>query len=126
MVAKVRMSPDQWAATVDDMVNRGAEGTDDDFELIVKYLSANFSGTKSGPAAGVKINVNAADADQLSKALGLTTADAAAIVEYRKNNGDYKDWADLHKVSGIDQKKLEAQKDRIIFSAAGSGAASHK
>jgi len=29
-------------------------------------------------------------------------------------------------VSGIDQKKLEAQKDRIIFSAAGSGAASHK
>ncbi len=126
VATKVRMAPEQWAATVDDMVNRGAEGTDDDFELIVKYLSANFSGTKSAPAAGEKINVNTADAAKLSSSLGLSAADADAIVAYRKSKGDYKDWADLRKVSGIDQKKLEAQKDRIAFSAAGSGGESHK
>jgi competence protein ComEA len=116
MVAKLRMSPDQWAATVDDMVNRGAEGTDDDFELIVKYLSTNF-GRPKGAASTEKINVNTADAAQLTNALGLRAADAAAIVAYRKNKGDYKDWSDLQKVTGIDQKKLESQKDRIIFSA---------
>lgn len=126
IIVKVRMAPEQWAATVDDMVNRGAEGTDDDFELIVKYLSANFSGTRAAPAAGAKVNVNAADAAQLTGSLGLSAADAAAIVEYRKNKGDYKDWSDLSKVPGIDQKKLESQKDRIIFSAAGSGGDSHK
>jgi competence protein ComEA len=125
LAAKVHMAPEQWAATVDDMVNRGAEGTDDDFELIVKYLSANFSGTKA-PAAGEKVNVNAVDAARLSSSLGLSAADAAAIVEYRKSKGDYKDWADLRKVSGIDQKKLEAQKDRITFSAADAGGESHK
>jgi competence protein ComEA len=116
MVVKLRMSPDQWAATVDDMVNRGASGTDDDFEAIVKYLSTNFSGSKSD-ASTAKVNVNTADAAQLTSALGLKEADAAAIVAYRKNNGDFKDWSDLQKVSGIDQKKLESQKDRIVFSA---------
>jgi mono/diheme cytochrome c family protein len=32
----------QWKAVVDTMIGRGAEGTDKEFETIVKYLTKNF------------------------------------------------------------------------------------
>jgi hypothetical protein len=32
----------QWKAVVDTMIGRGAEGTDADFVLVVKYLVKNF------------------------------------------------------------------------------------
>ncbi|HEX4808426.1 MAG TPA: helix-hairpin-helix domain-containing protein [Bryobacteraceae bacterium] len=108
MVTKHRNTSDGWSAVVDDMVSRGAQGTDDDFDLVVAYLSAHF---------GPKINVNKANESELSTALGITSADADAIVHYRETAGEIKDWSDLEKVPHIDIKKLENQKDRIEFSA---------
>ena len=32
----------QWKAVVDTMIGRGAEGTDKEFETVVKYLVKNF------------------------------------------------------------------------------------
>jgi mono/diheme cytochrome c family protein len=32
----------QWKAVVDTMIGRGAEGTDQEFATIVKYLTKNF------------------------------------------------------------------------------------
>jgi hypothetical protein len=37
-----RASQAEWAKTVDDMVNRGAELSDDDIDKVVDYLSTNF------------------------------------------------------------------------------------
>ena len=96
-----------WADVVDDMVSRGAQGTQDDFDLVVEYLAAHF---------GPKVNVNRADADELSTALGLSPAEARAIVHYRETAGSFKDWRDLERVPQIDIKKLEKEKDRIDFS----------
>jgi competence protein ComEA len=116
IATKLKQSADQWSATVDDMVNQGAEGTDDEFELIVNYLATNFGNAKSGrDSAGKKINVNAATARELTDVLGLSSSDAEAIVQYRKEKGAFKDWPELRKVPGIDLKKLEDQKDRIAF-----------
>jgi len=121
MVTKERQSADQWSATVDDMVGRGAEGTDDEFELIVKYLAANFGKDKAGngskgPAAQ-KININTASAADIAAGLNLSKRDAEAIVQYRTDKGEFKEWPDLRKVPDIDLKKIEEQKDRIVFTS---------
>lgn len=33
---------EQWAQTVTDMVSKGANGTDDEFNVIIEYLAAHF------------------------------------------------------------------------------------
>jgi competence protein ComEA len=59
--------------------------------------------------------VNKATASQLASGLGLTTAEAEAVIEYRKKNGDFKTIDDLKKVPEVDAKKLDAKKDRLAF-----------
>jgi competence protein ComEA len=113
---KPRLSASGWSAVVDEMANRGAQGTDDEFELIVKYLAANFS----------TVNLNSAGARQIAESLGLSQSDADAIVEYRTSKGAFKDWPDVRRVSGIDLKKLESQKDRIVFTVTPAGAGDGK
>jgi competence ComEA-like helix-hairpin-helix protein len=107
-VVKARLTKDRWGKEVDDMVARGATGTDDEIEQVINYLATNF-----GPPT--KVNVNTAAAANLASALGLPTSDAAAIVSYRNANGRFKDLKDLAKVPGIDAKKIESAKDRIEF-----------
>lgn len=119
VVTSKRASPEQWAQIVDQMVSRGAEGTDEEIETVVDYLSKNF-GLDSPPPATEKsssqsVRVNEATAAEISSALGLTSAEAAAIVSYREQNGKFKEWRDLTKVPGVDPGKIEANKDRLIF-----------
>ena len=40
---------------------------------------------------------------------------AAAIIQYREKNGNFKSIEDLKKVPGIDVDKIEAKKDRLTF-----------
>jgi competence protein ComEA len=101
------MSSDQWRVTVNKMVKRGAALTPDQVDQVVDYLSVYF--------APDKINVNTATSQDLQAALLLTAAEADAIVQYRKANGNFKDMAALGKVSGVDAKKLDAKKDQIAF-----------
>jgi competence protein ComEA len=102
---------DGWTQVVGEMVARGAQGSDDDFGAIVDYLTANFP-----PQADVqKVNVNKADATALQSGLQLTAKDASAIVDYRKQNGDFKTLDDLKKVPGIDAAKLDSEKQKISF-----------
>jgi len=108
----MRADKDQWSAVVDDMVSKGASGTNDEFDLVVRYLAANF-----GPTNGTKIEINTASANDLVSALGIPQADADAIVTYRTAHGAFNEWANLSNVPGLDLKKLEAQKDKIGFSA---------
>ncbi|MDQ6677240.1 MAG: helix-hairpin-helix domain-containing protein [Acidobacteriota bacterium] len=100
-----------WGAIVDDMVQRGATGTQDEFYEVVDYLAKNFS--KTSPA--VKINVNKLTAKDLEKVLRLTDKQAAAIVQYRAEKGDFKSAADLEKVPGVDAAKIEVSKNRLSF-----------
>jgi competence ComEA-like helix-hairpin-helix protein len=111
VVTNARMSRERWEGMVDDMATRGALGTDEELDKIVDYLSANFGKDKAPP----KVNVNQATAKELSAVLGLSAADAEAIVGYRRKNGNFKDWPDLKKVPDIDMKKLEDNKERIQF-----------
>ena len=94
-----------WQDVVDTMRGRGATGSDDDFKVIVNYLTKAF---------GVDVNVNKAPAKDLVSNLEITSDEADAIVKAR-TAGNIKDWAALSKVPGLDIKKIEPIKARIKF-----------
>ena len=107
-----RATKAHWGAVVDDMVSRGAEGTDEEINQVVEYLSKNFGPAK---AAGQKVNVNKAGAEELAKTLAISQESAGAIVQYRAKNGSFKNLEALKSVPGIDGKKIEEKKDSIEF-----------
>jgi competence protein ComEA len=106
----IKQDREGWQRTVDKMVALGAKGTDEELKGVVEYLVKNF------PADEVpKINVNKAEAIDLESGLSLRRSQAAAVIQYRKKNGDFKTIEDLKKVPGIDTEKIDAKKDRITF-----------
>jgi len=94
---------DGWKKTVAKMGDRGAEGTDEQFEAVVNYLTKNFG----------RINVNKASAEEIVAGLDFSVKEAEAIVQYREKNGAYKNWRDLKNVDGLDAARVEAKKDHI-------------
>lgn len=100
-----RQTKESWKKTVIKMIDRGAEGTDEQFELIVNYLAKNFG----------RVNVNKATAEEIGAELQLSPSESASVVAYRQKNGDFKEWKDLKKVDGLDPAKIEAKKDHIAL-----------
>jgi|HubBroStandDraft_6_1064221.scaffolds.fasta_scaffold520732_2 competence ComEA-like helix-hairpin-helix protein len=109
VVVSQHATKDGWSSIVDYMVSRGASGTPAEIATIVDYLAKNF------PAVATKTNVNKATSMDLQTQLELTAKDADAIVKYRTDHGDFKDWDGLAKVPGVDTAKLTAKKDSIAF-----------
>ena len=105
-----RQDRDGWQATITKMVAFGTKGSDQEFALILDYL------TKHYPAEAVPpVNVNTAAAIEMESRLSLRRSQAAAIIAYRTKNGKFKSIEDLKKVPGVDVEKIEAKKDRIVF-----------
>jgi competence ComEA-like helix-hairpin-helix protein len=109
VVFKTRTTKEKWKDTVDEMASRGAEGTDEQLDIIIDYLARCF---------GPRVNVNKAAAKDLETQFELTGAEAEAIAKYRQDKGDFKDVADLKSVPGLDFKKIESVRYRIIFADA--------
>jgi competence protein ComEA len=99
-------TPEGWQEIIVKMTTMGLQGSDEDFTTVLDYLTANFP---------PKVNVNKANAAQLTSGLGLTAEEAAAIISYREKNGDYKSIDDLKKVAGVDAAKLDAKKNALQF-----------
>jgi competence protein ComEA len=95
-----------WQQSVDDMISRGAEGSREEMDAVVAYLTTYFG----------KVNVNAATAQDLEKALGLSEQEAQVIVAYREKNSKIKDFEELKKVPGVSAEKLQAKRGLIAFS----------
>jgi competence protein ComEA len=104
-----KLTRDGWSQIVMTMIQRGAQGTDDEFADIVDYLTNTVS------ADAAKINVNKATAKQLQTGLEISDKDADAILHYREANGDFKSVDDLKKVPGVDAAKIEAKKGKLSF-----------
>jgi competence protein ComEA len=112
VVVAQHATKDGWSSIVDYMVSRGATGTPDELQTIVAYLAKNF------PPLPAATNVNKATSMDLQTQLELTAKDADAIVKYRMDHGDFKDFDSLTKVPGVDVAKLTAKKDSIVFADA--------
>ena len=108
-IASLRLTEDGWTTVVEDMVKRGAKATPDEQKAVVAYLVANFLGEAERP-----LNVNTAEAIDLESVAGLLRREAAAVIEYRKANGPFKTLDDMKKVPGLDFKKIDTQRDRLI------------
>ena len=88
----------------------GARGTDDELNAVLEYLSKNF------PRAPVKpVDINTASAVDMESSLLLLRSEAAAVIQYRTEHGNFKSVDDLRKVPGLDFQKIEKNKDRIVF-----------
>lgn len=61
------------------------------------------------------INVNTANVDELVSLQGIGPVLAQRIVEFRKENGVFKDESDLVKVKGVGEGKLKKMRDHICF-----------
>jgi competence ComEA-like helix-hairpin-helix protein len=94
-----------WERNVDDMISRGAEGSDEDMSLVVEYLTRYFG----------KLNVNTATTADMEKSLNLSAKEAQAIAEYRERNGKIKDFEELKKVPGVSAEKLLSKRGLIAF-----------
>jgi len=84
---------------------QGATIPDDAVPPILEYLTATYG----------KVKVNAAPAGEIGQVLGLTPAEADAIVKARQAKGRFERFDELEKVPGVDVTKLEKNRDAITF-----------
>jgi competence protein ComEA len=105
-----RQDREGWQVTINKMVAFGTKGTDEEFALILDYLTKHYPAGEVPP-----VNVNTAAAIEMESRLSLRRSQAAAIIAYRTKNGKFKSIEDLKKVPGVDAAKIEAKKDRIVF-----------
>lgn len=100
----------EWAETIIKMMKLGAQGSDEEFEAVLGYLSTHFGPQTPGP-----VNINKARAVDLEAGLLLLRSQAEAVVEYRNTHGDFKSIADLRNVPGLDFQKIVSKESRIVF-----------
>jgi len=108
-VAVAKHTKQEWDNIVTDMIGRGAAIMENEIPVIVEYLAKNF------PKVGGSVNVNRATSKELADELKLTAEEADAVVRYREENGYFNKFQDLQKVTGLDIKKLESAKDRLLY-----------
>lgn len=106
----LRQDRDGWKTTVNKMISLGAQGTEQEFAVVIDYLAAHYAAEGLPP-----LNVNHAKAIDFETRLSLRRSQAAAIIDYRAKHGDFKSIEDLKKVPGVDAAKIQAKKDILEF-----------
>jgi competence protein ComEA len=94
-----------WQQSVEDMMARGAEGSEEQMAAVITYLTAYFG----------KVNVNTATTQDLEKMLELPEKEAQAIISYRERNSKITDFEELKKIPGVSAEKLLAKRGLIAF-----------
>jgi competence protein ComEA len=107
--ASVRLTREGWAAVIEGMQKRGAKVSEQEFPVILDYLSTHFLGEALQP-----LNLNTASQIDLEAAGGLLRREAAAVIRYREQHGRFKSVDDLKKVPGLDFKKIENRRDAVV------------
>jgi hypothetical protein len=95
---------DTWHDTVQSMIDRGARGTPDEFDLVMQFLLENVT----------PVDVNHADPDTLMAVLHAGRPVVDAIVA-RRAVRPFRDLADLETTPGLDRALLESKKRMIFF-----------
>lgn len=107
--AAVRLTRDGWQAVMGKMVSLGAQGTEAERATVLDYLSASFKGEAPKP-----VNLNTATSVDLESVGGLLRKESAALIAYRTKVGPCKTLEDLKKVPGVDFRKIDRRRDRLV------------
>jgi competence protein ComEA len=111
-VVGVRRTNAEWITMVEKMLAQGAEGTTDELNAVIDYLTDHY---------GKPVRVNEAKAEDLVNGLGIADTDAAGIVAYRTAHGPFASLADLVKVPGIDVPIIQRRQKNLVFGGLGNG-----
>ncbi len=81
-------------------------------KILLVFLLLSSSSVFAAP-----VNINSADAKAIADSLkGIGLKKAQAIVDYRKENGNFLSVDDLSKVSGIKAKTIDNNRQDILLS----------
>jgi competence protein ComEA len=75
-------------------------------------IAKNESKVTTQSTTSQSVNINHADVNEPIHLKGLGKKRAAAIIEYRKKNGEFHSLNDLAKVKGFSQKRVETLVDK--------------
>jgi competence protein ComEA len=101
-----RRYPEQWDQVIEQMVARGATGTEQEYDVVYDYLVTQYG----------RVAINTASADDIAQVLHLEPGVAQTIVQQRKN-GPFADFDALTAVPGVPVAELEKLRDAIVFQA---------
>ena len=101
---------EDWEAIVARMGQR-TTATRDELTTLTDYLASNFPKIDD-PS---KVNMNKADAKEMAERLGLSSAEADAIIKYRDRRGNFRTWGDLLVIYGVDGTKIESLQEKMSF-----------
>ena len=104
-ITAIRRTKAEWEDVITKMIEKGAQGSEDDFQTVFGYLRRHYG----------KVYINTATPDEITTTLGLSKKDADALLAYRKANGNFQDFDAVKKVPDIDLKALDDHKDAIAF-----------
>ena len=79
-------------------------------EIPLEEISSNYTSSSSKSS---KININTATQSELESIPGIGSSTAIKIIDYRKENGKFKNIEDIKNISGIGDAKFEKMKDYI-------------
>jgi len=91
----------QWDQVLEQMVARGATGTDQEFDVVFDYLVSEFG----------RVEINKAPADEIAQVLHLEQGVADAIVKQRP----FADFDTLAALPGVPVEELTKRRDAIVF-----------
>ncbi|ATO43616.1 helix-hairpin-helix domain-containing protein [Loigolactobacillus coryniformis subsp. coryniformis] len=74
---------------------------------------ATATATTSKSTGGTQVNLNTATAEELQQLTGIGQKKAELIIQFRTEQGGFKQPEDLKKVSGIGDKTFESLKDSV-------------
>ena len=96
---------DAWHDTVQSMIDRGAQGSPEEFDLVMQFLFENMT----------TVDVNHADREMLATVLHTSPATADAIIT-RRNTQPFKDLDDLEgSIPDLNRALLQSKKRMIFF-----------
>ncbi|TMN21018.1 helix-hairpin-helix domain-containing protein [Lentibacillus cibarius] len=91
-----------------------AQKVQDEMVIMVPAIAENATPSSVTSKTGTKkVRINYADQAEIEELNGIGPSKAQAVIQYREENGLFKDTEDLLDVSGIGEKTLEALKEEI-------------
>jgi len=85
--------------------------------LILGLIVSPLVSAQTAVKAGDKVNINTASLEELQKLPRIGPQIAQRILDYRKENGNFKKIEDILKVRGIGEKVYDQLKDLITVGA---------
>ncbi|MDC3413322.1 helix-hairpin-helix domain-containing protein [Aquibacillus sp. 3ASR75-11] len=83
-----------------------------DTKAVLPTASGQMDGGENGTT---KIRLNTATKEEIESINGIGAVKAAAIIDYREENGNFQTVEDLLNVNGIGEKTLEKMRDSILI-----------